>query len=210
MENSIAGAARIIVIVILASVATAAGWFASSYFSTPKSPQHALVFPEPMPLPEFELTDQDGARFGREDFNGRWTLLFFGFTHCPDICPATLQVMSLASQRLADERQDIPRLVLVSVDPERDTPTIMKRYTGHFGDDVVGITGEIDELVKLTKALGIYFEREDAAPNEQSYNVAHSAHVLVLDDSGNYAAVFRPPHSIDAIAADLPLIMSSQ
>lgn len=198
------------VIAILAIVATAAGWFASSYFAPPKLPKHALVFPEPMPLPAFELTDQDGERFSREDFAGRWSLLFFGFTHCPDICPATLQIMSLATQRLVDARRDIPRLVLVSVDPERDTPQIMKRYTGHFGDDVVGLTGDVGELSKLTKALGIYFEKEDAAANEQSYNVAHSAHVLVLDDFGNYAAVFRPPHSIDAIAADLPLIMSGQ
>lgn len=210
MQNSFAGSARIVVIAILAIVVTAAGWLARGYFSTPKGPQHAMVFPESMQLPEFQLTDQDGASFRREDFTGQWSLLFFGFTHCPDICPATLQILALARQRLADERLELPRIVLLSVDPARDTPEVMKRYTNHFGDGVYGLTGDVDELRKLSSALGIFFEKQAPAANDDSYNVAHSAHVLVLDESGNYSGVFSAPHSVDAFVSDLPVMMTSR
>ena len=147
-------------------------------------PQHAFRLPDPMSLPEFELLDQDGNQLTNEWFDDQWTLVFFGFTNCPDICPATLQVLSLARAQLAsnDPDQELPDILLISVDPGRDTPESMKPYVAHFGDGVSGATGSLDELEKLTTTLGVYFAIEDPASPDapENYNVAHSAHRILL------------------------------
>ena len=173
----------------------------------PGQVEHAFVFPEASELPEFELIDQDGNEFGRDALAGQWDVLFFGFTHCPDICPMTLQLLATARQKMLDAGQDpVPRIVLVSVDPDRDTPELLKKYTQHFGDDVIGLTGEPDQLVALTKAVGVYFQRE--GDDDENYNVAHGAHVIVIDPAGRYASVFSPPHSVDAFVHDMPILMT--
>jgi protein SCO1/2 len=174
-------------------------------------PQHALRLPDNKPLPDFKLVDSDGGPVTNEWFNDQWTLVFFGFTNCPDICPATLQVLSLARARLAnaDAERELPEILLVSVDPDRDTPEILKAYVAHFGDGVSGITGSLDELQKLTTTLGVYFAKQDpeSPDNPDNYSVAHSAHVVVIDNHGRYHAVFSAPHTVDAFVTDMPILM---
>ena len=176
-------------------------------------PQHAFRLPDPMSLPEFELLDQDGNQLTNEWFDDQWTLVFFGFTNCPDICPATLQVLSLARAQLAsnDPDQELPDILLISVDPGRDTPESMKPYVAHFGDGVSGATGSLEELEKLTTTLGVYFAIEDPASPDapENYNVAHSAHVVLIDNRGRYHAVFSAPHTVDAFVADVPILMGA-
>ena len=170
------------------------------------APEHATRLPEPMPLPEFSLSDQDGNAVDRDYFRGHWTMVFFGFTHCPDICPATLQVMSAARQRLAEEDSDavLPEILLISVDPERDTTDLLQQYVGHFGESVSGATGSLEELQKLTGPIGIFFEKE--LTDDANYQVAHSAQIIVIDNEGRYAAVFGPPHTVEKLAQDIPRI----
>lgn len=179
-----------------------------------KNLQYALQLPIALELPEFSLLDQSGEALTNNWFKGRWTLVFFGFTHCPDICPATLQLLSIARQRLlgAAPGAELPTILLVSVDPDRDTPKSLQAYISHFGEGFFAATGELEELQKLTSTLGIYFERETVAPDaiDQNYNVAHSAHVIVIDDRGRYSAVFGPPHNIAAFVTDLPLLMHTR
>ncbi len=176
--------------------------------------QHALQLPQPLELPQFQLLDHNGEPLTNDWFKGRWTLVFFGFTHCPDICPATLQILSLARQRLmaADHGGGLPDILLISVDPDRDSPDSLKQYVAHFGEGVNGATGALEELQKLTSTVGIYFAREETESDvyPDNYNVAHSAHVIVIDDQGNYSAVFGAPHSIDAFVTDMPLLMGSR
>lgn len=178
----------------------------------PPELQHALQLPQPRDLPEFQLLDHNGAPLTNEWFKGSWTLVFFGFTHCPDICPATLQMLSSARAKLltGGYAGDMPRILLISVDPERDTAESLRQYIAHFGEGVSAATGTLDELQKLASALGIFFAREAPEPANDPghYNVAHSAHVLVIDERGKYAAVFSPPHSIDAFVTDMPLLMT--
>ncbi|MDH3417720.1 MAG: SCO family protein, partial [Gammaproteobacteria bacterium] len=139
---------------------TAGAWFSFQLASPPPAPRTATVLPATSELPEFSLLDQSGQVIGRNVFEGQWDLLFFGFTQCPDICPTTLQVLADAQRQLANAGQDpLPRIVLVSVDPERDTPDVIGQYVGHFGNDSLGITGPMDELRKLTNSLGIFFEK---------------------------------------------------
>lgn len=200
---------RTLLIVSLLAVALAGGWLLSqSLSSRPTAPEHATRLPEPMPLPEFSLTDQDGNPVDRDYFRGHWTMVFFGFTHCPDICPATLQVMSAARQRLAEENSDavLPEILLISVDPDRDTIDLLKQYVGHFGEAVSGATGSLEELQKLTTPIGIFFKKvmTGGTNNDADYQVAHSAQIIVIDNEGRYAAVFGAPHTVEKLTQDLP------
>jgi len=191
-----------IVLLFFALIGAVAVYFASH--GTRATPTHATVLPEPMPLPQFSLVDQSGNAFTRDDLLGRWHLLFFGFTNCPDICPATLQQLAIAGKRVAGQGATFPGVVLVSVDPERDTPDTLRAYTSHFGSNVVGVTGPAEEIRKLTRALGIYFARSDESNG--NYSVDHSAAVLLLNDQAEWVAVFSAPQDIDALVHDVPLL----
>jgi protein SCO1/2 len=197
---------RNIFIAIVAVVAIGTGaWLSSLVMAPAPSLSTATVLPAPADLPDFSLVDQNGSTIGRDGFRDHWSLVFFGFTHCPDICPLTLQVLASARQQLAAAgQQPLPRIVLVSVDPERDTPEVMKQYVGYFGDDVVGITGELDEIRKLTNGLGIFFEKSRL--DEENYSVDHSAVVIVLNPEGQFQALFSAPHEASNFVNDLPII----
>lgn len=183
-------------------------WLSWRIIAPPPQIEHATVFPEAIELPEFSLLDQDGNEFTRDRFRGQWDLLFFGFTHCPDVCPLTLQVLGDAQQQLrAEGKPQAPRIVLVSVDPERDTPERIGRYVAHFGSDSIGVTGSLDELKKLTTPLGIYFEK--AAINGDEYSMDHSSAVLAIDPQGRFRAVFGAPLQAEMLVHDLPVLIDA-
>ena len=184
----------------------AAGIFLGLRTQAPAESKYALVLPAPNPVPAFSLVDQHGNPADQTVFEGQWDLVFFGFTHCPDICPTTLQVLSTAKTALEERGQSpLPRIVLVSVDPERDTPEIMSQYVDYFGEDNLGITGSLEEVRKLTSGLGIYFEKQSADGDD--YVVDHSAAVLVIDPDGGFHALFSGPHVVENYVYDLPIIM---
>ena len=199
---------RNLVVATVLTVALAAGVWSSLYVKTPPpTPTTATVLPVPMPLPAFTLLDQQGRAVDASVFTGSWDLVFFGFTHCPDICPLTLQLLTEVRRRLADAGQEpLPRIVLVSVDPERDTPAALASYMGYYGDDNLGLTGELEELRKLTEALGIFFQQVPG--DDGNYTVDHSAVVLLVDPQGRYVALFGAPHRMDGFVHDLPLMMT--
>ncbi|MGI9220679.1 MAG: SCO family protein [Woeseiaceae bacterium] len=195
-------------IVGVAIIAIATGtWLSFQVLKPPPTLQKATLLPAAADLAEFSLLDQDTQAFARDGFKGRWNLVFFGFTHCPDICPITLQVLANARQLLVGEGHDeLPRIVLVSVDPERDTPEILGRYVSHFGDDTLGLTGELTEVRKLTDGLGVFFEKSGA---DEDYSVDHSAVVIVINPDGQFHALFGAPHEAANFAHDLPILMST-
>jgi protein SCO1/2 len=159
-------------------------------------------------LPEFELLDHDGNAVGRDVFRDHWNLVFFGFTHCPDICPMTLAVLADAKRQMADRGLALPRIVLVSVDPERDTPEKLRQYLGYFGEGNLGLTGDLDEISKLTKALGIYFSKTSADGGD--YSVDHSAVVVLINPDGRQQGIFSSPHEAGNFVNDMPMIMAGQ
>jgi len=195
-------------IIAVAVIAIVTGtWLSVQVLSPPPSLQTATRLPAATELAEFSLLDQNNESFTRSDFEGRWNLLFFGFTHCPDICPMTLQVLANAQQLLADDgHAELPRIVLVSVDPERDTPDILGQYVSHFGEDTIGITGELIEVKKLTDGLGVFFEKSG---DENNYSVDHSAVVIVINPDGKFHALFGAPHKAENFAHDIPILMST-
>lgn len=199
---------RNLIVAAVAIAAIAAGaWLSFQMAAPPAEPRVATMLPGGLDLPEFSLLDHTGSAVDRDVFDGHWNLVFFGFTHCPDICPLTLQVLTSARKQLADEEfEPLPRIVLVSVDPERDTPEKLAQYVGYFGDQTLGITGDLAELRKLTGALGIWFEK--SALDGDNYAVDHSAAVLLIDPDGDYRAVFSAPHEADNFVHDVPLILA--
>lgn len=201
---------RNIIVAAIAVIAVATGaWLSYQMASPPAEPRMATLLPGTAALPEFDLLDHTGAPVGPDVFDGQWDLVFFGFTHCPDICPLTLQVLADARRQLAGQDVDpLPRIVLVSVDPERDTPEKLAQYVGYFGEHNLGITGELDELRKLTTALGIWFEKSSL--DGDNYAVDHAAAVLLIDPEGGYRAVFSAPHDVANFVHDLPIIMGAQ
>ena len=170
-------------------------------------PVAATVLPTPRPLPTFSLIDQNGEPFTKDSLSGRHSVLFFGFTNCPDVCPATLQQLAVAKKRLAADGYVFPDIVLVSVDPERDTPEALAAYVDHFGADITGVTGDADETGRFASELGIYVSISER--RGENYNVDHSAAVLLVNADAAWQAVFSAPHTIDGFVHDMPLLTAN-
>ncbi|WP_405240572.1 SCO family protein [Lentisalinibacter orientalis] len=166
--------------------------------------QHARVANPPWPIETFDLLDQTGASFSRDDLEGRWTLLFSGFTHCPDVCPTTLGILR-AAQRGLDRSQAL-RTVFVSVDPERDTPERLAEYLAWFDEDWVGLTGEREQLDRLLGSLQMAHVRVPTGDGE--YTVDHATAVALIDPLGRMAAYWRPPFDAAKLRDDLAALPS--
>lgn len=200
---------KILVILLVVTALSGGAVFMRLALQGPRSmPQHATVLPQPVPLPQFSLRDHNGTAFDNESLRERWSLVFFGFTNCPDICPATLQQLVLARNRvLQDGDGGFPAIILISVDPERDTPEVMANYVATFGGGITGLTGPPAEIHKLASSLGIYFQKSTRPNGHQG--VDHSATVMLINKSGEMSALFSAPHSVDDFVNDIPLITES-
>lgn len=167
-----------------------------------------VVLPEPRKLGDFSLADQHGEPFSIERLRGRWSLLFFGFTYCPDICPSTLYDLRQVSDTLADgdASEAAPQVVFVSVDPERDSPERLGEYVSWFGPDFVGVTGAPEQLALLAQRVGVAYRVEEHAPGSQDYSVDHSASVFLTDPQGRLHGVFPAPVEAGAMAHDLAVL----
>lgn len=200
--------ARFTVIAILAVLAaTGASWLLVNEAGREPALAAAVVLPEPRALAPFELVDHRGAAVTNATLAGSWHLLFFGFANCPDICPATLSQLAAARQQLAAEQPgEPPGILFVSVDPARDTPQVLGDYAGRFGDGVLAATADAEKLARLADDVGIFFR---VPPDDgDSYDVSHSAAVLLLNPRVELHAVFPAPHRVDAFVDDLPIVMA--
>jgi protein SCO1 len=161
------------------------------------------VLPEPRPLPEFALLDHHGRPFGPSRLAGQWTLVFVGFTHCPDICPATLAILAGLDEQLQAEGVEV-QMLFVSVDPERDNPATLAQYVAHFSPRLTGATGDKPELDTLMQGLGFAYIKVPLGGG--NYTVDHSAALALVDPRGRVAAYFTPPLRPAALAADLAVV----
>ena len=198
-------AARPLRIGILAIVAFAAGLFLARAFwpVTPPPPQteRATVFPSPRALPPLALTDQDGHPVGPDYFNNRWTLVFFGFTNCPDICPTTLATLAQLTQKLSDlPAEQRPGVLLVSVDPERDDAARLKAYVKFFDPSFVGATGDPQAVAAAAAAFGVPYAKVTLPGG--GYTMDHGSGVFVVGPSGGIVAYLSGPHDATVMARD--------
>lgn len=151
-------------------------------------------FEAPRAIPEFQLTNHLGEAVGLESLKGGYSLLFFGFTNCPDICPTTLSLLARSVEGLASP----PRVIMVSVDPERDTPKRLAGYVPAFNPAFVGYTGTFEETVKVATSVNVAFGKVPG-PEAGSYLVDHSASLVVVNPGGRYAGFIKAPHHVRSL-----------
>ncbi len=157
---------------------------------TGKPDFHATAYEPPQPAPLFTLTTHEGAAVTMSDFENEPALVFFGFTHCPDVCPLTLSTLS----RVAGDT----KILLITVDPERDTPAALAEYIDNFDANITGLTGDPRELARLRSAYGVH-----AGPGTATHGMTHTAAVFGIDDEGQIRVVLRPDQPEDELAEDI-------
>ena len=150
----------------------------------------------------FSLLDQDGRRVTEKDFRGKYMLVFFGYTYCPDVCPTELQVMTAALDQLGTEAERI-QPVFVSIDPARDTPEVLKAYVGNFGPRLMGLTGTPQEVAAMAKAYRVYYAKAGNSSSSTDYLMDHSSIIYLMGPDGSF--VKHMPYTTDAakLAAEL-------
>jgi len=187
--------------IILASAAALAGLvlcfslvlLASGRLSAPSAPQTAAIGGP------FRLTDQNGGTVTEQNLKGAPFLVFFGFTHCPEVCPTTLFELSEILRKLGPDGKRV-RVVFITIDPERDTPAALKDYLSSFDPRMLALTGDPAEIAALAKAYRVYYKK---VPLEQDYTMDHTAIVYLMDKEGRFVSPFSLKRTTEAAAADL-------
>ena len=171
------------------------------------SPARKIIIPE--------LYRDDGEKFTLDDLTGHWSLLFFGYTHCPDICPVTLGILAQARKAATSINHMFPDVVFVSVDPERDKVEMLADYVQYFDKDFIGVTGDKENIKALTLQMSVVYMKvplENPAgtgsPDGSSYNVDHSSALLLVNPEGKLVAFLNPPHDANTILKDFRTVVN--
>lgn len=169
--------------------------------------QGAFIRPEPKTLKPFLLMGDDGQAFTVDNFAGQWGLVFLGYTHCPDICPTTLSLFKQLRAGWQETGLADIQYVLLTADPERDTPERLHEYLQFFSEEFVGVTGDVADVAELAKQLNGLFAR---VPQEQDdYLVDHSANIVIINPAGQYHGFIRPPHSVEQIQSIMAAVSAA-
>mgnify|MGYP001563147884 CR=1 FL=1 len=178
-------------------------------------------------LISFSLIDHDNNKFNNNRLKDKWTLLMFIYTHCPDVCPTELLNMSLLRSTLSNDKSKVvPEVVSITFDPVRDTPKVLKTYTAYFDKSFIGVSGDQNQIDKLVKTFGAYYERViknekgqdvilqagESLPEgaiEEGYIINHTAQIYLVSPNGQIFAEFPAPHNISNMADDINLIIEN-
>ncbi len=169
-------------------------------------------YPAPKAIANFQLTDSQGQSFNLENLKGRWSLMFFGFTQCPDVCPTALNTMASVYRGLEGDLPAIqpPQIIFVSVDPERDSPDTIANYIQFFHPRMLGATGKHPQLEALTRELGLLYTIEPHPEGDQNYAVDHTAGIILINPEGKLVGLLPAPHDVEQINRDLLTIMGTK
>ncbi len=189
---------RAVLIFAAVVLAIAAGIGSYAFLSRPEGPLGTGVALVGGP---FTMTNQDGARVTEKDFLGRYMLMFFGYTYCPDICPTELQVMTAALDMMGEEGKAITP-VFVSVDPQRDTPDVVKSFVENFGPNVVGLTGSPEDIAGIAKAYRVYYAKAASSASDE-YLVDHSSIIYLMGPDGRFVKHFTYTTDAPQLAKEL-------
>lgn len=188
---------------IITAVALTAGILVARLVlrSSPSSDGISPVrFPVARALQPFHLVDHEGRPFDNQSLTGYWTFLFFGYTRCPDVCPAAMAVLNDVARKVGDMKAPT-HFVFISVDPARDTPQQLSRFVHRFNRQFIGVTGSNEAIDRLAHQLGVLHSKVPDSKDPGNYRIHHSASVFLVDPHGNYHALFSPPLSADRMAA---------
>lgn len=158
--------------------------------------QGAVMFDKPRMFDDFSLLDHRGEPFTQAALEGQWTLLFFGFTHCPDICPMALLDLKRLVEALPEKLAARTQVALVSVDPARDTPEVLAEYVGYFHPEFIGVTGDFLALRRFANQVNVAFSK---VTQGDDYTVDHSGNVVLINPRGDYHGFFQPPFDLERI-----------
>ncbi len=162
---------------------------------------HGTVIRAPEPANNFTFTDAAGQPVSLRDFRGKVVLLYFGYTFCPDVCPATMSEIKQAVEEIGS-KADLVQVIMISVDPERDTPEQIQAYVNHFHESFIGLTGTEEEILGLTTQYGVFFEKHEGSA-ASGYLIDHTATVTVIDREGHLRLLYPFGTSSEDIADDL-------
>jgi protein SCO1/2 len=158
-------------------------------------------------LADFSLIDNQGRSFGAANLRGHWSLMFFGYTNCPDFCPTTLTTLAALQKRLRAAKAESPQVIFVSVDAKRDTPAQLAKYVPYFDPDFIGLTAADQPAIeRQAKKWGVAVMIEPAA--DGNYTVDHSGAMFVINPAGNLAAILTGPFTVDALQSDFKRIVT--
>ncbi len=184
------------------TVATISGFLLGQFVfdqqETATSPIRAIVPETPRKLAIPALQQGDGSNLDMASLQGKWSLLFFGYTNCPDVCPTTLNTVAQAKKKLEQADKPFPQVIFISVDPERDNVKLLGDYVRYFDKDFIGATGEEKLLRAITVQMNSMFMIQPSE-NENEYQVGHSLNLVLINPSVELVAVLRPPHSVESI-----------
>lgn len=166
-----------------------------------------VLLPQSRSLPGLALTDQDGQPVQLDQLKDKWSLLFFGYTFCPDICPTTLAQLRQLNGLLPAETRSQLQILMVSLDPHRDTPEKLKQYLGFFDPAYLGLTGPLADIQKLANAVSIPFIPGDTS--KENYTVDHSGNLVLLGPDGRQRGFIRAPLNNEKLKAQLPTVLQS-
>lgn len=161
-----------------------------------------ITFAEPRLVNDFELLDQNGATFDKTSLADKLNLVFFGFTNCPDICPTTMAYLGSVYKSLSEEDKDKVQIILVSLDPARDTQESMKAYVEYFNPGFKGLTGQFPQIMSFTNNLNVAFNKVFL---DEGYTIDHTSNIAILNGRGDYAGFIRTPIDVNV----LPRIIES-
>lgn len=153
-----------------------------------------VLFDQPRIIDDFQLTQHHNQPFSLDHLRGQWSMVFPGFTYCPDICPTTLSILAQAYQGLQENStQGLPQIIMLSVDPNRDTVEKLNQYVPYFDNNFLGLTGELSDIMKVAMQMNIAFTPVASNTIDDSYQVDHSGNIVLIDPEGYYRGFIKPP-----------------
>jgi len=163
------------------------------------------AYKKPLDIIEFELKDQGDQLYSKNDLKNQWTILFFGYTNCPDVCPTTIFKLGQIKQQISKELPYINlQILFITLDPERDSTERLSEYLGFFDPSMTGLTGEITNIVELTSNLSVFFQRIN---KEDGYDFNHTASIFLMNPNAQLKASFSPAISIDMLNEDIQTVI---
>lgn len=200
------------VYILTAVIAMGIGFWASSYFHSSSEPQigvlddasmQGTILPVPRKIQAPGLQKDDGSVFSNQDISGHWSLIFFGYMNCPDVCPTTLGVLAQARKSYG---QGFPKVIFVTVDPERDTVDNIGEYVQFFDPSFIGVTGKAELINALALQLSVVYLRMDSGDESNNYTMDHSSSLLMINPEGSLYAFLKPPHTVSSIIEAVELV----
>ncbi len=204
--------AILLILIFIFALSTAAWFGFKTGLVKSRNQIQGTVLSEAKTIDAFALIDNKQRPFTLQNLKDKWSILFFGYTHCPDVCPTTMDTLKQVHVLLSNHLAEPPQVVFVSVDYERDKPEKLDEYLSYFNDDFVGVTGSADGLEKFTGNLGIYFKKAAMSNGNtgiDDYQINHTTSIILVNPEAKIKAVFSAPHRVGDLHNDIMTIIDN-